>query len=280
MSEHAAMPRRKVFVLAAITIVLVLIAAIGVPIYLAKYGTSQAQKKEQAQAGQAAEQAAKKDLATQVDEACAAGGVVAKNLTQRGLCGRAKEIIQEPVRGERGEPGPPPTDAQVQRAVDAYCASGRCNGKSPTVQQVAAAVAAYCNARGQCTPPKPKDGKPGEPGKNATSEQVAAAVASFCADGACDGEDGANGRGVAISTAAIAGGTRVTVSYSDDTPSASFDVMDGKDGAPSTVPGPPGPMGPPGPACPADATLQKKMVITTEEPTGLLVAVCVMNDQG
>lgn len=163
----------------------------------------------------------------------------------------AEKVIQGPqgvqgIQGIQGEPGPPPSDEQVRQAVNAYCANGRCNGKAPTPQQVALAVAQYCNARGQCTPPKPKDGKDGkqgEPGQNATSEQVAAAVASFCADGACDGKDGKNGRSVTISTFPIDGeppGTRVVVSYSDDTPSVAFNVFDGKDGAPGKV----GPQGP------------------------------------
>ena len=251
--EHVRAPRPKVTrILIAVTGILILVAAVGVPVYLANYGTDQQGQKEAAQAGQAAEHAEKKDLATQVAEACAAGGVVGKNLTQRGLCGKAKEIIQEPIQGKQGETGkqgPPPSDAQVQRAVDAYCANGRCNGKSPTPQQVASAVAAYCNARGQCTPPKPKDGKDGE---NATSAQVAAAVASYCANDACDGKDGTDGsngtngkdgRGVTISTEAVTGGTKVTVSYTDGTDPVSFTVLDGKDGAPSQVPGPEGPAG-------------------------------------
>lgn len=258
MSDHARAPRSLVSKLALLLCGLMLLVVVGAAIYLAKYGSSQQGQKEQAQAGQVKEQEQKKDLATQVAEACAGGGVVAKNLTQRGLCGKAQQIIKEPIQGKQGEAGkegkqgPPPSDEQVQRAVDAFCANGRCNGKSPTPQQVALAVAAYCNARGQCTPPKPKDGKDGEPGQNATSDQVAAAVASFCADDNCDGEDGkdgkdgangTNGRSVTITTFPIDGvppGTRVVVSYSDDTPSVAFNIFDGKDGEPGKV-GPAGP---------------------------------------
>lgn len=265
MSEHAGPDTRRVKLYGVIALLFILIAAIGVPIYLANYGNTQQGQKEAAQSGQQQEQAEKKDLAAEVAKACASGGVVGQNLTRRGLCGKAKEIIQEPVQGKQGEPGkqgPPPSDAQVQRAVDAFCANGRCNGKSPTMQQVALAVAAYCNARGQCTPPKPKDGKDGE---NATSAQVAAAVASFCADGACDGndgKDGTNGRGVTISTEAVTGGTKVIVSYTDSTDPVSFTILDGKDGVPGQV----GQMGPEGPAGKNAYPFDFTFVIPAEPP--------------
>jgi len=43
--------------------------------------------------------------------------------------------------------------------------------------------------------------------------------------------------------------------------------------------GPQGPQGPAGPSCPAGSTLQTQHVMTTEAPTGIAVAVCVLTDQ-
>jgi hypothetical protein len=40
---------------------------------------------------------------------------------------------------------------------------------APTIAQLAQAVAVYCDARGQCTPPPPKDGKDGEDGRGLES---------------------------------------------------------------------------------------------------------------
>jgi hypothetical protein len=174
----------------------------------------------------------------------------------------------------------PPSDSQVQTAVNAYCANGRC-GRGPTPQQVAAAVATYCNARGQCTPKPivPSPGKDGKPGENATDSQVATAVANYCnaeaqpcrsnipgKDGK-PGADGKNGRSISVSTEALEDGTgtKITISYSDGTPSVSFIVLNGKVG----------PAGPPGPVCPTDATLEPRTIISTEHPDGELVYVCV-----
>lgn len=85
-------------------LVLMVIVAVST-IRLAFYGDQQKTEKQVAQAGQAAEQADKKDLASEVDAACKAGGAVAKNLTQRGLCGKATEIIREGPVGPTGPQG-------------------------------------------------------------------------------------------------------------------------------------------------------------------------------
>jgi hypothetical protein len=280
---------RTTWIFALFTLSLLVIVAVGT-IRMAFYSDDQKEQKEQAQAGQIEQQEDKKDFAAEIDRICKLKTPEAANLRKRGKCEEAKEVIKEPTvvpekgdQGDKGEKGDPPSDEQVQRAVDAWCSNGRCNGKSPTPQQVAAAVAAYCNARGQCTPPKPKDGAKGEPGENATSEQIAAAVASFCAGDNCDGDDGkdgkdgengtngTNGRSVSVSTTSIEGGTRVTVSYSDDTPPISFDVMNGAKGEPGKV----GPPGPAGPACPTGYHLELRHIVSTEAPTGEESQVCM-----
>lgn len=120
--------------------------------------------------------------------------------------------VAEPIpgpRGERGEPGEPgraPTTAEIQSAVAAYCAGGRCDGRSPTTGQVRTAVLTYCDARGDCRGPAGEDGADGQPGAAGadgrdgtdapppSQAQVDAAVTSYCtANGGCRGPQGPPG---------------------------------------------------------------------------------------
>jgi len=110
-------------------------------------------------------------------------------------------------QGPAGARGPAPTAAQIERAVAAYCSTGRC-GKRPTQAQVRAAVAAYCSG-GTCTGPAGKNGTNGKDstvpgpqgpqgatgpqGPGPTDEQIAAAVRDYCAGGACKGPQGDTG---------------------------------------------------------------------------------------
>lgn len=106
-------------------------------------------------------------------------------------------------RGPRGEPGPAPTDADVRRAVAAYCAdTGVCEGRDGadvTRSQVTAAVATYCNARGECRGTEGRAGEPGAPGPRGpqgpgpTDEQVQQAVEAYCSDDRCRGPQGPTG---------------------------------------------------------------------------------------
>lgn len=273
-------------------IVLLLVVAIGT-VRLAFYGDQQKTEKQNAQAGQAAEQADKKDLAAEVKEACDKGGEPAKRLGT--LCAKAKQIIQEPTKV--ADPGL--NEKQVRNIVQEEIARRNLtltpeqvsiiatvaakkiprprDGKTPTNAQiqplVSAAVATFC-ANGACLG---KDGKDAPP---VTADQLAATLAAYCEprngcigkDGS-DGSDGTNGRSVTVSTEAVTGGTKVTFSYSDDTPPVSFTILNGADGKDSTVPGPPGP------TCPEGSTLQKQQVVTTEAPTGLWILTCVLTDQ-
>lgn len=303
MNEHARPPTSRSTKLALLaTAVLLLFAAVAVPAYLGRYGSDQQGQKEAAQGEKAQAEVEKRDLAAEVKKACDAGGETAKKLTQQGLCKKATEIIKEPIEGPEGKQGPPPTDEQVQRAVNAYCADGRCNGKSPSPSQVAMAVASYCNARGQCTPPKPKDGTDGEDGQNATAAQVASAVASFCTQESqpCKGDDGADGRqgerglqglqgergpgctpeingcqgpagrGISVSVSDIEGGKRITITYTDgSTPPGPFDIMDGAD---STVPGPAGM------ECPSGYQAQQVTVSSSPPTQNVVLWACVQQE--
>lgn len=224
MSEAERSLSRVTKLLIAVFLVFLAVVAVST-VRLAFYGDQQREEKQAAQAGQAAEQADKKDLAEEVKKVCDAGGEPAKKLTAQGLCGKAKEIIQEPIAGlpgEQGEQGPPPSDDQVQRAVSLYCSTGVCrgpsgpggipgvpgrpgvNGQPPTPAQVAAAVSAFCNARGECRGPEGTEGDKGDPGDQGTQgergpgptdAQVLGAVQSYCGAESqpCKGDKGDKG---------------------------------------------------------------------------------------
>lgn len=228
------------------------IAAAIVVLYI--NGVTQKDDKQQAQAELV-------QSAEKIKAACTTNPAQVRALLGTDACTKAKEITERPAAekgdpgavgpsgapgrpGPAGRPGPGPSTAQVATAVTAYCSGGRCAGKSPTPAQVAAAVAAYCASKGECAGPTGTQGEQGSEGKQGpppTDAQVAAAVTQYC------GQETSPCRGA--------------------------------DGADSTVPGPAGPAGPAGPSCPAGSTLQTQHVLTTEAPTGIAVAVCVLTDQ-
>lgn len=104
--------------------------------------------------------------------------------------------VTETKTGEPGPAGPGPSNAQIQRAVNAYCSTAHC-GSGPTAAQVAQAVATYCDRAGECrgpAGPSGPSGASGAPGQNATAEQVADAVSSYCgAHNQCAGPTGPPG---------------------------------------------------------------------------------------
>jgi hypothetical protein len=316
VSEHATrQPRSLTTWLALVGCGLMLLVLGGSVVFLAQYGSeqdnakqSEATQKQQAQAGQAQEQGEKKDLAAEVKKVCDAGGAPAASLTKQGLCKKAVDITKEPPvtveqgepgkKGDKGDPAPPITDAQILRAVNTYCANGRCDAKSPTPQQVAAAVTTYCNARAECTPPKPADGEDGEDGtdgENATAAQVATAVADFCSQDSLpcksdtpgpagangtngtNGTNGAKGDSVQATTQTTDDGVTVTLTYVNSAGvevglAGSFMILNGKDGA----------AGPPGPTCEPGSTPQKQRVLTQdgiEPPVPVWIIACVLDDQ-
>jgi hypothetical protein len=137
------------------------------------------------------------------------------------------------AKGDTGNTGAGPTQAEVQAAVALFCASGAC-GQPPTAAQVAQAVATYCGGANGCkgsdgTPGAPgASGAPGAAGQNATPDQIAAAVASYCAANSCQGATGPtgppgpNGLGVGGFTFTVPGLTgSTTYTCSPDTSSSS-----------------------------------------------------------
>lgn len=112
----------------------------------------------------------------------------------------ARAIVPEPgPRGDTGDRGPGPTEAQVRAAVREYCKQDvACD---PTDAQINAAVEEYC-ADDACIGPAGRDGEDGAAGldgtagQDATDAQVDAAVQRYCLaqpGGSCVGEDGIDG---------------------------------------------------------------------------------------
>lgn len=89
-----------------------------------------------------------------------------------GLCDLAIIVqTQAAAPPKQGEPGPGPTQEQVDQAVQQYCAvDNRCEGKSPTVEQLVTVVGDYLRLN------------PPEPGRPPTPEEIAVAVANYIAD--------------------------------------------------------------------------------------------------
>lgn len=183
--------RLLVLVLGVIAIVLLLVAGtVGWLVY--------DQTREQAQSGT--------NLAIAVKDACEDPNQ--RPMLPPELCPSADQVIEEgkdvgiPVpgpQGEQGDPGPPPSQADVLGAVALYCNQGLCDGadgSDATPQQVAQAVAAYCNDRGECRG-RPgtsgSDGDDGEQGPPPSPEQIATAVANYCGESNCDGPAGPEG---------------------------------------------------------------------------------------
>ena len=120
------------------------------------------------------------DLAIQVQQACATGGLEPGDR----LCARAAEVRAQPIPGERGPAGPGPTPEQLRVAVADYLAANPpAPGPAPSAADVAAAVASYLTAH------------PPTPGRAPTAEEIAAAVATwFASNPVRDGQDGKDGR--------------------------------------------------------------------------------------
>lgn len=109
--------------------------------------------------------------------------------------------------GAQGKPGPTPTAGQIEAAVRAVCAGGRCG---PSEGAIAAAVAAYFSAN---PPPSGPAGPVGSPGADG-------AAGSDGADGQ-PGPAGAPGRGIDRTEVRDC---QMTVWYDDGTSDGPFDV--------------------------------------------------------
>jgi len=151
-------------------------------------------------------------LAGQVQSVCAGGGQAAQQLTVVGACTQAQKVQSAvAVPGPSGPPGPGPSQAEIDGAVNRYFdAHPLPAGQLPPVTEVAGLVAQYLQANppaaGQNASPQMvadavmnycdgHNGCAGPAGQNATDTQVATAVANFCAahDG-CRGPQGAAGQ--------------------------------------------------------------------------------------
>lgn len=148
------------------------------------------------QRAESAERAAV-SFAQQVQEACAEGGLPVDG---RDLCPRADEIVEDPAAppvpedGEDGRDAPPPTDEQVQGAVEALCSRTTC-AVPPTMAQVVRAVTTLL-ASGEYDGEDGEDGQDALPPDPAELQAMAAqAVLGYCDAGPqCDaGEDGSDG---------------------------------------------------------------------------------------
>jgi len=153
-------PRWPVFAVVLLGIVAVIIGI---------FATSGAGEVED-QRDTAVEQA--KDLGRDVAAACARGEVI-QSPDGRNLCQRAVEVQLNPTPSAvvQGEPGRPPTAAEIQDAVAAYCATrAGCAGRAPTTAEVAAAVAQHLTAN------------PPQPGRPPTAAEIESAVAVWFAN--------------------------------------------------------------------------------------------------
>lgn len=211
--------------------VVVLIAALGaLAVSVGVYTTSSVgDTEEQAQTAVAQRDAAATqgaDLARQVLAACARGEVV-PSPTGQDLCQRASLVQSTPVPpvlgepGPTGEPGRPPTLAEIERAVTDYLvAHPPPAGRPPTETEVAAAVAQYLTAH------------PPTPGRPPTADEIADAVETYFA--ANPPPSGAPGR-----------------------PPTDAEIRSAVDTYLAENPPPRGPRGPAGPTCPDGTTLRE-----------------------
>lgn len=133
--------------------------------------------------------ASAQDITTLRSQVRALGGtpVVSAPPAQGGSGVDVSEVVRDvlaalpvPRDGRDGEPGPPPSGAQVQAAVTTVCQRVGCR---PADAQVAAQVAAYLAAHPPAAGRDGTDGKDGVDGKDGTNGN--------------DGRDGVDGVGIA-----------------------------------------------------------------------------------
>ena len=225
----------------------------------AQFGRQQAQD-ETGQVAQQRDQVAEQrdaaagqaqSLAEQIKAACSSGDLVGP------VCEQAEQVAAAPApppplaSPATGEPGRPPTAAEIQAAVDAYLVEHppAC-GRPPTPAEVAAAVAEYLIAN------------PPTPGRPPTAEEISAAVAQYFADNPVrdgrDGKDGEDGEP----------GPPPTAEEIDSAVAAWIDAH------PDSVRGPKGDEGEPGPTCPVGTSLEPVQFASGESGLG-----CVVDEQ-
>lgn len=220
------------------------IAAGIVVLYL--YGATQKDDKEAAQAELV-------QLAEANQAACKRDPTVAAKILGAGVCQQTKEIVERPP-AEKGDPG----------------ATGARGPVGPP---------------GPAGPPGPQ-GSPGPAGRPGATGRPGPTPGCLILITKCQGQPGVDG----LTGAPGQPGTPGTAGVDGKDGAPGTPGADGKDGAPGEPgkdgapgkdgpPGPPGPAGPAGPTCEAGSSLQKQHVVTTEQPTGVWVLNCVLDEQ-
>lgn len=204
---HAARDNRGHRVLYA----LVAVAVVGV-LVLFLYAYTQKQRSDDltAQVGQLTTEA--RHLSSQQEQAAVAGQQLAAQL--KGLGQQPVVTPPTPVTAQPGQPGPGPTQAEIDDAVSRYfvqhplppgqlppvsevaglvaqylIANPPAPGQDATPQMVSDAVTSYCTGHNGCAGPA------GQNGQNATDQQVAQEVSAYCAThNDCAGTPGVNGK--------------------------------------------------------------------------------------
>lgn len=116
-------------------------------------------------------------LARQVDDTCRSGGAAARELEDIGACEQAADAAEDKAAVITSAP---PSDDQVRGAVAAYLDDHPpAAGRPPTDAEVDAAVQRVCAAIG-C---RGEDGRPGDAAAPPSDDQVRSAVAAWCAVG-------------------------------------------------------------------------------------------------
>ena len=194
------------------------------------------QEKDTAVQQVVAEQAEKKEIAQEAQEAlCGTGD---REIYDREICERLAEAAEQPA-----PPADEVTQTEIVQAFREYCEAGNCrgaNGRTPTAEEVAAAFSRFC-ADGKCRgpagedAPPPVDGVDGQDGQNATPEMVLAAVTEYCSDGRCVGAAGANGEpGPPPSAEAIQAAVNAFCANGACVGAPGTNGTNGTDGAPGT----------------------------------------------
>lgn len=182
-------------------------------------------------------------LAEQNQAACRRDPVTAARVLGAGVCQQTKEIVDRPgPKGDSGERGPqgPPGPKGETGATGAQGPIGPRGPAGPTP----GCLILVSRCQGPTGPP----GVPGLTGPSgAAGEAGPAGPAGEAGEAGPKGETGSQGP-----------------------------KGDQGDQGPA---GPQGPPGPAGPACPEGSSVQQQRVVTTETPTGVLMLVCVADEQ-
>jgi hypothetical protein len=141
-----------------------------------------------------------KDAVSEVDQLCAEGGQVGRELDRRGACDEARDVLESPppdgaagpsrediaaavadyLRANPPPAGRPPTVGEVTAAVAGYLMENPPRpGRPPTPTEIATATADYLRAHPPASGVDGRDGVDGADAPPPSDEQIAAAVADY-----------------------------------------------------------------------------------------------------